>query len=425
MTRIAAVFSQFTALKERQALGMLLGSEMITKAIQFLGSIILARLYAPEEFGLFGIYFALATIGATIGNMALHRALPLPRADLRAAALVVLGSLSTLCTAATITVILLVGLIWPVFIPNRWMLLFLLATLPLGVIGWAATPMMQMSLTRTGWFGMLAVIKIGQVSKLILLQTGFGIAKLGGFGLAFGDSLGRLATLLAMLTISGRSILGLVRRLRPAYLWKTLRHYRRFPLVVGPTLIIQTIPFTVMPLAIGPALGAEDVGFWIQSMQVYNAFFAVSVAISPYFYRSWIIEKRDTGGVRSRSLLRATAVLAVLGGAPALLLTIAGPQLFTLAFGVRWGPSGEIAAILAPALFLQTLGGALLLILTVMRRESWTIAMAVVWAAASIGLGASISALELDIFGVCRYYASLTGTVYAGYFALAWLAIRN
>ena len=422
-----AVSIQVKMLKSYQAkaLGKLFSSEVVSKAILFAGGLVLARLYSPEEFGALGVYSSILMVSATIGNLAFHRAVPVPKGDLTAALLVCASLLGTFAVGVALFVF---GLIFQGFLAGSgsiWQERAIIFLLPLGLLSWSLVPVIQMALTRAEKFGALGFTKVSVACCLVALQVYFAGISLNVNGLILGDALARILVFACVVMIFQARLRRYLGRIKTHMIWGVIARYKRFPLLLAPTLLLQVVPLAAMPLIIDANLGTAQTGYWTQTVLYYNAMFAVSVALAPFFYQRWIAQMRETGRLPPQAWVKPMTVLCAVALPPALLFGLAGPAVFAVMLGETWRTSGEIASVLAFALFFQMIGGTYLLLLTLMEKETWNILVSIVWVICIAFIGLAAVELSLDIIDIAILYSTTTVGVYIVIIALSWIAIRG
>lgn len=406
---------------------ILLASEVVAKAAMFLLSIPIARLYDPAAMGLFGLYSSIITIISIPAALSIARAIPLPRSEgkafvlmLLAVSLIVFTALLTLgfFSLAPVSVLSRMGL--DGLRPIAWIL-------PVAVLGWAGLPLVQMWLARKERFVLLAVSKLTQVSLQGGGQIALGVAHLGGLGLTLADALSRTLILTPFILSMVRPVRKWLRK--PGRLLrmssKILVEYRRFPLVVTPTLLLHSIPAALMPIAISSNLGIEAAGYWALAAYVTNAIFGISVSFTPYLYGLWSKSFHTNRGLSPSLVFRSSAPLIAIGVVVGLVLGLMGPPLFSMVFGSQWSTSGELAQALAIGLIFQIIAGPLILVLSVVNRESWNVSLAVVWCVLAGAAFHVIGAWGLNLLQTTWLYVGITCAIYAAYAATAFMAAQR
>lgn len=397
-----------------RSIGILLSSEVVAKLMLFAGSIALARLYTPAEFGLLGAYLAIVSLGAVFANLALHRAIPLPRSNRTANTLVALALISAALFSFVALLLVLIALAAGLAGTDRsWHVVLLLV--PPGILAWACYPIAQMWLTRTAAFGPLAKLKLEQAVGVTALQISFGFAGAGGAGLAIGDILSRTLALFHTSRPNTRGLLRLRAVTSPARLLAAMRRYRRFPILVVPTILLQTLPATILPLAILGGLGAEAAGHWHLMSQVMLAVIAISVALTPYFLHRWARAAQRPEGLRMRDLTIPLGFLTGLAVGPCAMLYLWPEEIFRIIFGPDWVPSGTLIGILAPAMLVQFVGGPLIVILNVIGCERQNIALSALWGLGTLVLSVFVAGGSLQLAEIAQIQAWILGMVYGSY----------
>ena len=406
---------------------VLLGSEVIAKGVMFLSSIPIARLYDPEAMGVFGVYNSIVTIVSVPAALSLARAVPLPRSEAKAFVLLSVGmglivgvSLLTFAFFAWAPATLLARLGADDLRPLAWVL-------PFAVLGWAGLPLMQMWLSRMERFFALAATKLAQVFLLAGGQITLGLPNMGATGLTSADALSRAIVMTPFLLWMAKPLGRWAHR--PARFLEMSRQvfteYRRFPLIVTPTLLLHSIPAALMPIMISSNLGVKAAGYWALSAYVTSAVFGISVSFTPYLYGLWSKAFNSREGLQPSLVIRSSVPLIAIAAGVGVALGTLGPTLFSLVFGLEWARAGELAQILAISLAVQIIAGPMLLILNVVNRESWNISLAILWCILSAIAFYAAGALDLGLGRITWLYVGITCVIYVAYAAAALLAVHR
>jgi O-antigen/teichoic acid export membrane protein len=311
--------------------------------IPILGSLVIARLFIPAEFGMFMTWFGLVQIGAVLSTGRFETALPLedngpPRAQAASSALVT--------AAAILTVVAITGAcFWPLYapylehVPTPLVALFVPA-----VAATASVLILQSWAASEGRFRALSMMRITQAAVITGLQIAVGF---------FQPSASLLA--LAHLTgvISGALLMAWQQRPpRLAEGRKTLfnfwNRYRRFPIYALPAGTVNTAAAQLPLILISHRFGAEIAGYVAMSFRMLGAPISLlGSAVLDVFKRRASESWRATGSCRG-PYLETLTVLAAGSMAAAIGFWLVGVELFVFAFGPEWAESGRVALILLP-----------------------------------------------------------------------------
>lgn len=311
--------------------------------IPILGSLIIARLFIPAEFGMFMAWFGLVQIGAVLSTGRFETALPLeedgaPRAQAASSAL--------LTAAVILTIVAIIGAcLWPLYapylenVPSPLIALFVPT-----VAATASVLILQSWAASEGRFRALSVMRITQAAIVTGLQIAVGF---------IAPSAGSLA--LAQLTgvVSGALLMAC--KLRPPRLAegrKTLfnfwNRYRRFPIYALPAGTVNTAAAQLPLILISHRFGAEIAGYLAMAFRMLGAPMSLlGSAVLDVFKRRASESWRTTGSCRG-PYIETLTVLAAGSMAVTIGFWLAGVELFVFAFGPEWAEAGRVALILLP-----------------------------------------------------------------------------
>lgn len=320
---------------------------VVAQSIPLLGSLIIARLYAPAEFGLFSAWLGAVMTASVMVTGRFEVALGVvpdggPR---RFAMVAVLTTVIGVCVALTMVTLLCFWLV-PSIREIEWglLLLFLPATLLAAVVqtwqAWAAAE---------GLYRDLSAIRIAQALGVTGLQILAGWLAPGAVSLAIGHVLG----LLAGVCVAACFMPAALHFLRPwSEFWRQIKEFwvthRRFPLFALPADAINTAAGQLPLLMIAARFGAEASGLFALTIRVLGAPVGLlGAAVLDVFKRTAASSYRDRGNCQE-DYVRTFKVLAVLGMLLALGVVLVAEPLFVLAFGEPWRRAGMIASWLMP-----------------------------------------------------------------------------
>lgn len=332
-----------------RAVTLLTSGSFAAQLIGIVSMLILARIYAPAEFGSYAVFFAIAGMLTLFATAKYDSAVHLARRESEAGQIaLVAAGISCLiglliAAAAPFAHLFLTGLTPR---PVLFVILLALASSTGGLVAALSAWATQLQLFRA-----LTTSRVLQSLTTALLSIGLGVAHWDATGLMLGFVAGQIVLVVWL----GRQlhILRAIRRFsRRAARARAIRH-RDFPkFLLASELLNYTsgnlFSFTTAPL-FGPAtLGQYSLGFRLATMPINLIGFSMGsvfrAAISPQHMAAADIP----------ALYRTTALrLAAIGAVVTLPLLVAGPQLFWLAFGPQWVLAGFYVQILAPFIFIR------------------------------------------------------------------------
>lgn len=362
----------------------------------------LARLYSPQEFGVYHLFAAVAANLAVVACARYEFALPLAaderEADvLRHLCLALLSVTTVLCVLAGGAWALAQGAGWP-------------AWLPLAVVLLGALSLATLSATRARRFEALAGARVLQHGGGAVAQVLAGLLHGGVHGL-IAAPLVAVAAALALLR------LGFVNAARPG--WRALRaaaqRHREFPLLNTPHAFLGALQDTVSVALIAAHLGSAAAGAWGLALRYLKApATLVGGALSQALY-----PRLAAGGGRITADARATVrqamlTLAAIAAPLVLLLWALGPALFAWAFGEPWREAGELARALGLYIGVHFVASPLAVVTMAWQAQAWALRLALVGQAAFVA--ALAIGLQLGGLATAGWVVSVVTAVYFAWY---------
>lgn len=415
----APPFSRLRALLERvlpRGMAQLAGAGFASQLISLAAVPLVARLAGTDALGLLQAYLTVTTFAAVVACLRFEYALLQPADEPTATRLAALACLGALTTGVLTTTGL--GILASVFDTPAWRELTRLRWAVGGAIAISGTSTtLTQWMIRRGNFDGIARARWIQSSCSAGAQLIAAYAEWGGAGLVLGEAAARLVGA-AILYASCRLGDAPVRPdLSARALVRTLREYRRFPLVSGSSSLINALGFSLPAFIIERYFGLSALGTYAIVERVAGLpTTLIGTPLSQTFAHQLRKALADSPAA-ARKALHSTVQLAFWLGLPAfVILAVAGPQLFGLAFGERWHEAGRLARSLAVPYCIAYAVWPVMVTLTIVNRlrlqllwdVSRTSAMLVVLAIVArgyLGLEAVFSAIVwlIAVFGVLHY----------------------
>lgn len=315
---------------------------------------LLFRLYSPDEFGTYTVVSTLVLAIGTVAALRFEMAVPLAEQERDAHALVLLGLAAAGATAIAGSLVVAVAgdavaraFDQPGLRPWLW------AVPPVAAAMGAALLLNQLAV-RHRRYGAVGRRTFFQSAAIQVTQLAAGLAGLRAGGLLLGLGVGQVAGALVLLRGSGLDRASARAAARRSALRPVLRRYRRYPLLLAPSGLLNVLgrqlPVLLMAYWYGPAVAG-----WLGLTQRVVAMpVAVVGGAVAQVYLGELAQAARTDPARARSiLLRASARLALIAVPGALVLLIAAPAVFPFLFGAEWQPSARYAQALAVSMAAQ------------------------------------------------------------------------
>jgi O-antigen/teichoic acid export membrane protein len=360
----------------------------------------LSRLYTPAQFAEYSLVWAVATSLAVVACARYEMALPLAggAASLRALLALSLRLLAVLWGLAALVGALLMAR-WPS-----------MALLPALVLLMGAFQLLSMLATRQERFAVLMAAKIGVWNGLAALQVVAGLLLWGVWGMALAAVVSLTLGVLALAWPLRAQLRGL-RAVSWSRLQAVARRHKDFPLLNTPHAFAGAAQDALTLLLLTAWTGDAATGLWALALRYLKAPASlVGSAVSTVLY------PRLTGASSfeegRRQLRRAMRLLVAMALPFALVLLVAGPDLFAWVFGEPWRGSGELARALAPYLAFHFVASPLAVVTMAWGAQAWALKLALVgqvlfllalvlglhWGGL-IGAGWAVSVVMMGYFG--------------------------
>lgn len=369
---------------------------------------LLARLYSPADFGVFGMFIAAAAIPGALacGRFELGIATA-PHAGRRA----ILWLCFALALAVAALAAVVLGLYWSwVAAPHLGLLVPLLfvSVLLTGVAN--ATTMYLM---RNESFRYASLGGVVRTAATVLVQLGFVLVMPGPDGLIVGFAAGLVAQSVMGLGIAMRQFpLG---RPHMAGMIAMFRRFRRQVAVDIPGTLVAALSYNLIPFFIQALHGVRAVGHYslgqrvaVLPLQLFND------SLAQVFFQ------RAARAQEARGEFWNEFRFTLLASSGVGLVTLIGLWLFArpviaIYLGPNWGIAADILVILAPMLAIRGVAMSLATTVFVLQRPAWLLWHNLV-SMAAIALAAGIAwQRHEDVVGFVWWLSLIQGIEYAGF----------
>lgn len=318
---------------------------MVAQAIPLIGSLLIARLYAPAEFGLFSTWLGIVVTIAVMLTGRLEMALGVvDDGDSRQFA--VFSILVTTFLAASV-VGLLAGLSY-VFVPFTQQfgigLVILLAPMALLL---AVMQTLQSWAAVDGRYRQLSIMRISQALVITFVQIAIAWWAPSAINLALGQLVGVLAGVCVAEYLMPLDVYDNTHNFfkRIQVFW---RSHRKFPMFALPADFINTGAGQLPLLFITSKYGAEASGFFALTLRMLGGPISLlGAAVLDVFKRNAAENFRLNGHCR-QDFVRTFKILSCLGVLLAMGVILFAEPAFVYAFGETWREAGVIAIWLMP-----------------------------------------------------------------------------
>jgi len=324
---------------------LIAGGTVIAQAIGILTIPIVSRIYSPADYGIMVVYASVIAILGELSGFRYYLAIPLPKEERYAKALVVLSLGLQIIFVALLTLLLFVAgeflltkLSMPELIPYR-------ALIPLGLLATGTYLVLTQWAIREKLFSTIARTKITQSLSGTVAKIGLGLLGVRPLGLLIGTIVaqgGGITTLLrSLLKKKG------VPRPKRADIRRTALRYRKFPIYNTWAAMLNVLGSHIAPVLLLVLYNPQIAGLFAMGQQILRLpVHFVGEAIKQVFMQRASVA-RHQGGLKQLSLYTYCLLLQI-AFFPVMIISFFAPQLFALFLGNQWIEAAKYAMLLGP-----------------------------------------------------------------------------
>jgi O-antigen/teichoic acid export membrane protein len=324
---------------------LIAGGTVIAQAVGILAIPVVSRIYSPADYGIMAVYASVIAILGQLSGFRYHLAIPLPKDERYAKALVVLSLGLQIAFVSLLTLLLFVAgeflltkLSMPELIPYR-------ALIPLGLLATGTYLVLTQWALREKLFSTIARTKISQSLSGTFAKIGLGLLGVRPLGLLIGTIVaqgGGITTLL-------RSLLkkkGVPRPVRVDMRRVALRYWK-FPLYGTLASLLDTTGSRLVPILLVACYDPQIAGLFAMAQNLLSlpASFVGHAMGQVFMQRA--SAARYTANIQALTFYAYTSLLHI-GYFPILLISLFAPFLFNIILGEHWVEAGKYAQILGP-----------------------------------------------------------------------------
>jgi O-antigen/teichoic acid export membrane protein len=327
--------------------GVVLSGTAAAQAIPVLGSLVIARLYAPAEFGIFATWFGVATLASTALTGRYEMALALePDGEQRRFGMIATVSFTLASGALLLVVAGIVLLLSPGWLHGFPVMLCAIFAPTAVAIAVART--WQCWAAADGSYTELSFMRLAQAFCVTFLQivVGMKLPSATALGIAYA-----IGVLLGVGIAAWRLPLGSLPKL--ARLRQFFLTHRRFPQMSVPADCVNVAAAQLPLLIVASRFGAEVAGLLALAFRTMGAPIALlGASVLDVFRRDAALSYRERGECQKEyfQTFKVLSLGALLASVP---MGLFCEPLFAYAFGESWRGAGVMAGWLMPMFALR------------------------------------------------------------------------
>lgn len=330
---------------------------VIAQLIPIVGSLFIARIFAPNEFGEFSTWLAIITFASVVVTLRFEAVLAIEKDGVSRVKAVFVIFFVTILMAALLLFFMIISKLllragnYIVYSPGV-LLIIIVAALFL-----AMNQIWQAWAAAEGFFWKLNIMRLVQALTLVFVQVGAGMKYPTAISLMVGLVVASSIAFACSIMMMPKFIFNQFFKL--AEFRDFFSRYRNFPLYALPADSINTIVGQLPILVISNRFGHEVTGYLALTMRVLGApITLVGRAVLDVFKRYAILNIREKGDCRKLYVntfiaLFISAIILVVG------IIFLAENIFVLAFGREWLPAANMAIWLLPMFALRMIASPL------------------------------------------------------------------
>ena len=331
---------------------ILMSGTVVAQAIPIAISPILTRIYTPEEFGLFALFFAILSILSVLANARYESAVMLPKKEEDALHLFALGIiLNTFFSTLILILVVLFNETITKALGNNEISLWLYF-IPVALFFTGLFNILNSMNNRQKNYKDIASATITKSMIMALIQLVIGLLKNGASGLILGQ-------IVAQFFANVKLLKNIIKDKQSVFSIKKLKiialaiKYKKFPMFSLPSALANVLSGHLSNILISSFYSVATLGFYSLVQRVLGIPSAlIGKSIGQVYYEEGTRERKKSG-VAINTFNATFKKLIIIGLPSFLLLFFIVEELFAFVFGEEWRVAGRYAQIVIPMFFMS------------------------------------------------------------------------
>lgn len=334
----------------RNILTLLTGSS-VSQAIPILASPVIARLYAPQDFGNFALYLSIVAILGAVATGMYEASIVLPEKE--GDAINLLGLSILIATFLTIIAFVISFIIKTYFSEsiNNKVLLNWIYVFPLSIFISGYYQTFSNWALRKKEFKRIALNKISQNSLVVSGNIGGGFLQLGLLSFIWSSIVGQVGALIFLIINCIKKDNINWKAINKSDIIKNSIIYRDFPRINMFHVLGDTVQASILVFVISVFWGGNILGYYAFMMRILRTpLNIIGTSISQVFYQTASDTYNNCGDIHGL-LIKTLKNLFLISIPIFTSLILFAPYAFDFLFGYKWAIAGTYSQILAAWLF--------------------------------------------------------------------------
>ncbi|MEA2018328.1 MAG: oligosaccharide flippase family protein [Campylobacterota bacterium] len=337
----------------RNVLTLMTGTT-IAQAIPFALSPIITRIYSPEDFGMFALYFSILGLVGVIATARYEIAIVLPKTDEDAINILALSLSITIFLTLLVSILIFFFKDSVLDLFNATDIGSLLYLMPLSLLLVGFYNSFNYWSNRKKRFKNISNSRVIQSLGTGSGQIGFGTSGIFG-GMILGNIIGSIfsTTILIKKFIQNDTLL--IKNIDKNKAIEQMKIYKDFPLVNSFHVFSDVAKTSLSVMLISAYFGSAVLGFYALSIRVLQAPLGIiGSSFGQVLYQRFNTAKENNETIYD--IAKNVMIKLILFALPIFItLYFISPELFAFVFGEKWRVAGEYTQILLPYLFMNFL----------------------------------------------------------------------
>lgn len=305
---------------------------------------VLSRLFSPEDFGVFAVYFGISTILSSVSCMRYELAIMLPKKDNNAYQLVISGFFFLIITTvlAFILILFFSSAITDLLNVDKYRYLIFLVPVLMFLTG--AYKVLNNWFSRFKNFKTISVSNVLKSAGSGLSKISFGLLFFKSFGLFLGEIIGQFLSVIYLFKKERKVAASNNFKIKREKLVSELKENKNFPFFSMPMALLNSVSVQILVYFLTIIYNTGIVGFYTQANKVMNyPLSLISNSFISVFYQKLTSTKQQVK-LYLYSYLSSLAIAFVIS----VPVFFWGEELFGFVLGKEWKFSGYLAKLLIP-----------------------------------------------------------------------------
>lgn len=334
----------------KNSLILIMGT-VLAQLFPMAASLIISRIYTPDNIALWGLYISIVTILLSISSGTFDLSIMLPKSDEDAINLVSLSALlSFFFSLAVLLIVIIFNQQITTFFKNasisNW-----LYWVPFSVLILSVLNITTAWYNRKSQYTLIATNKVVKNWSMTAFQLSFGYSRFNYMGLIAGQIIGDFSASFFFLTkfIQKKYLSFLRLNFSLKSLKVLVKEYKKFPLYTLPTVLMNNLSSQILTIIVAIWFNLSLTGAYYFALRLLSAPMAlIGSSVSQTYYQKLTAIVNDPGANPKPFIVKVWLILFAIAVLPLSVLFVFGEDLFVFVFGSEWKEAGRIASIMSP-----------------------------------------------------------------------------